>query len=76
MNLFCPKEALNFISNQLEFNKFIVVSPILSRSFEFKSKKLNPEVAEAMKNAAQLGMSSTIFSSRNMKTLNGDLTIR
>jgi hypothetical protein len=41
MNLFCPKEALNFISNQLKFNKFIVVSPILSRSFEFKSQKLN-----------------------------------
>ncbi|MDC1140598.1 glycosyltransferase [Gammaproteobacteria bacterium] len=39
----------------------------------YESKKLNPEVAEAMKNAAQLGMSSTIFSSRNMKTLNGDL---
>lgn len=39
----------------------------------YESKKPNSEVVEAMKNAEQLGMSSTIFSSRNMKTFDGDL---
>lgn len=39
----------------------------------YESKKPNLEVVKAMKNAEKLGMSSTIFSSRNMKTFNGDL---
>ncbi len=44
-----------------------------SSSSDYDSKKINAEVSNAIKNASQIGMLSTIFSARNMKTLKGDL---
>ena len=44
-----------------------------SSSLDYAAKKLNAEVALAIKNAAKLQIETTIFSSRNMKTFNGDL---
>ena len=41
MHLFCPKEGLKFVSNKLSSNRFITVKIINSRSFDFKSEKLN-----------------------------------
>ena len=44
-----------------------------SSSLDYATKKLNAEVALAIKNASKLEIETTIFSSRNMKTFNGDL---
>lgn len=44
-----------------------------SSSSDYESKKINGEVSSAIMNAYQIGMLSTIFSARNMKTLKGDL---
>ena len=44
-----------------------------SSNANYESKEINLEVAKAIKNAAELGLPSTIFSSRNMKTFDGDL---
>lgn len=44
-----------------------------SSSPNYESKKINAEVARAIHNASKLGISSTIFSARNMNSLEGDL---
>ena len=44
-----------------------------SSSSDYQTKLLNQDVALAIKNAGTLEMETTIFSSRNMKSHNGDL---
>lgn len=44
-----------------------------SSSPDYESKEINTKVASAILNASKLGISSTIFSARNMRTFEGDL---